>query len=85
MQTTLAQLAHSPIYAKMGARLLGAHAWTAIYLDRNCSFSLDEIYQFSIPSMNMTWRFFIIFSFCFLFKLYFLLSDFRFSSSLISI
>ena len=31
-----AHLAHSPIYAKMGAQLLGARAWTAMYLDRGC-------------------------------------------------
>ena len=35
--TTLAHLAHSPIYAKMGARLLDARAWAAMYLNRDCT------------------------------------------------
>ena len=35
MQTTLAHLAHSPIHAKMGARLLGTRAWAAMDLDRD--------------------------------------------------
>ena len=30
MQTTLAHWAHSPIYAEMGARLLGARAWATV-------------------------------------------------------
>ena len=39
MQTILAHLTHSPIYAKMGAWLPGARAWAAMYLDRDCSYS----------------------------------------------
>ena len=34
--THSAHWTHSPIYAEMGEQLLGARAWAAMYLDRDC-------------------------------------------------
>ena len=56
MQTTSAHLAHSPIYVKMGARLLGARAWMAIYFDRDCI--LKYLTFFLLECMKMFLTFF---------------------------
>ena len=59
----LASLAHSPIYLKMGARLLGARAWVAMYLDRDCILKYSNIFpawiyekKFKTFFKNIHWR-----------------------------
>ena len=61
MQTILTHLAHSPIYAEMGARLLGARAWAAIYLDRGC-IRTPQRSAYSNGSWTRHWHFFYLIS-----------------------